>query len=183
MAASACLISSSVFFLVLEHLSISGECRFEDWSFVAGFLTTFKWTALNVSFRHRGQCATLACSGTTVEQDGLSAKRQQTPSLHRVPGGHSQVVLRCTNLAGIYTQDYHLDEVLTSIQGALKERWFDVCADRNRARPRTLSAIGSRNQSPARRTRAASTNSKEQISRAANYLRPTLDLGFSTANR
>jgi len=31
-------------------------------------------------------------------------------------------------LAGLATWDYYLDEVLTSMQGALRERWFDLCA-------------------------------------------------------
>ena len=65
------------------------------------------------------------------------------------------------------------------MQGALKERWFDLCAQAMIEQdPERLVQLAHEINRLLEEKRAASTNSKGQISRAANYLRPTLDLGF-----
>ncbi len=53
------------------------------------------------TFSTEGSALRLPVAIKTVDRDGLSAKRQQTPILHRVPRGYPlKVVLRRTNLAG-----------------------------------------------------------------------------------
>ena len=65
-----------------------------------------KWTALDVNFRHRGQCATLACSDSRVEQHRLAGKRQQTPACF--------CFYTVQTLARVAQGGYHLAEVLAN---------------------------------------------------------------------